>query len=220
MDEIFLFSEQTSAYVWFPAKTGTNHSYNVLKSCGFKNYMYSTSSNSIIPINTDGYGHSLTKFPNDEQYSLISTARHPYTRLVSYFKYQRCFKDKKNNPLFYTILDSLVERKSKFRSFLHEFFTLTHNHPALACYRTTRVPNFFLRVENLYDDYCKIPFIFASDYRSSGELEKTCQKKENENKIDSTPWQEYFDEYVSDFIYTRTEKYCNLLGYDKNMWKN
>jgi len=219
MDEFFLFSEEHGVYVWFPSKTGSNHSYKVLKSCGFKNYMYSRKSNSLSPTNLDGYGHSLSKFPGNEHYSLISTARHPYTRLVSYFKFLNCFTVKKNNPLYYTISDSLEERKFKFRSFLNEMFASTLNHPALESYNTTRVPNFFLRVENLYEDYCKIPFIFSTIFRSSGELEKVCLKKENENKIDLTPWQEYFDQYTADLIYSKTENYCNLLGYDKDIWK-
>lgn len=219
MDEFFLFSEEHGVYVWLPSKTGTNHSYKVLKSCGFKNYFYSKKSNSLSPTNIDGYNHSLSKFPRDEQYSLISTARHPYTRLVSYFKFSRCFKDKKNNPLYYTISDSLKERKFKFSSFLDEMFTLDFNHSALESYRTTRIPNFFLRVENLYEDYCKIPFIFSNEFRSSGELEKICLKKENESKIDLTPWQEYFDQSIADLIYSKTENYCNLLGYDKDIWK-
>jgi hypothetical protein len=171
--------------------------------------------------NTFGYGHSLNRFPNDENYCLISTARHPYTRLVSFFKISRCFKYKNSYSINYTMDEPLNERKLKFKNFLDGILNNPSIiHPALRSYTLDRIPNFFLRVENLYEDYIKIPFISSSEFNLSGELEKKCLIKENPNKIDLTPWREYFDQSVADLIYSKTEQYCNLLGYERDIWKN
>jgi hypothetical protein len=220
LNRIFLFSEEYNSFVWLPSKTGTNHCFNTLKLFGFKNHTYIEKTNIISPRNDMGYQHYPTRFPGDENYDLISTARHPYTRLVSFFKFSRCFKYKNSHSINYTMDEPLIERKLKFKNFLDGIFNNPSIiHPALKCYTSDRIPDFYLRVENLYEDYIKIPFILSSDFNLSGELEKNCLTKENQNKIDLTPWQEYFDQFVADLIYSRTEKYCELLGYDKDIWK-
>jgi hypothetical protein len=220
MKKFFLFSENHKSFVWLPSRTGSNHSFNILKYFEFGNYSYSEKTNKLEKATNLGYGHSLDRFPNDENYYLISTARHPYTRLVSFFKFTRCFKYKNNNSINYTMDEPLIERKLKFKNFLDSILNNSEIiHPALKTYTLDRIPNFFLRVENLYEDYIKIPFISSSEFNLSGELEKKCSVKENPNKIDLTPWQEYFDQSTADLIYSKTENYCNLLGYDKDIWK-
>jgi hypothetical protein len=217
----FLYSENYRSFVWLPSKTGTNHSFSILKQFGFKIYTYSEKTNILEPTDIDGYEHTLNRFPNDESYSLISTARHPYTRLVSFFKFSRCFKYKNSHSINYTMDEPLNERKLKFKTFMSAILNNTSIiHPSLKCYHQDRVPDFFLRVENLYDDYIRIPFILSSQFNLSGELKEKCLVKENQNNVDLTPWQEYFDESIADLIYSKTEKYCNILGYEKDIWKN
>jgi hypothetical protein len=49
---------------------------------------------------------------------------------------------------------------------------------------TTRKPDYVLRVETLYEDYIKIPFVRNSLLNTSGILKDLCSKKMNRSKYD------------------------------------
>jgi hypothetical protein len=81
-----------------------------------------------------------------------------------------------------------------------------------------RVPDYFIRQENTFEDYSKIPFIKNSELYKSGQLKDLCNEKINHNK-NSYDFREYYNQNTADLVYYNFSKYFNLLGYDKNSWK-
>ena len=83
-----------------------------------------------------------------------------------------------------------------------------------------RIPDYSVRVENLYDDYSKIPFIVESEYYKSGQLKKDVEVKVNVSNEDENLWRNFYTQEIADIIYYRMPRYFELFGYDKNSWKN
>jgi hypothetical protein len=82
-----------------------------------------------------------------------------------------------------------------------------------------RVPDYPVRLENLYEDYSKIPFIVESEYYKSGELKKATTQKVNVSNEDENLWKEFYTQETADMVYYRMPRYFDLFGYDKNSWK-
>jgi hypothetical protein len=84
---------------------------------------------------------------------------------------------------------------------------------------TERVPDYPVRLENLYEDYSKIPFIVESDYFKSGELKNEVNKKINVSNEDENLWRKFYTQEIADIIYYRMPRYFELFEYEKNSWK-
>jgi predicted nucleotidyltransferase len=82
-----------------------------------------------------------------------------------------------------------------------------------------RIPDYAVRLENLYEDYSKIPFIVESEYYKSGELKKAITQKVNVSNEDETLWKKFYTQEIADIVYYRMPRYFDLFGYDKNSWK-
>jgi hypothetical protein len=76
-----------------------------------------------------------------------------------------------------------------------------------------------VRVESLYEDYSKIPFIVESDYYKSGELKKMTTQKINVSNKDEFLWKKFYTQEIADIVYYRMLRYFEMFGYDKDSWK-
>ena len=81
-----------------------------------------------------------------------------------------------------------------------------------------RIPDYFIRQENIFEDYLKIPFVKKSEFYRSGQLEDLCNNKINHNE-NSYDYREYYNQENADLVYYSFSKYFDLLGYEKNSWK-
>ena len=199
VDKIFNIIQKEKCLVWLPAKTASTHAFSILKNyglaaCQIDNNQFVTVKNII----NDLYTHNCELFDGHENYLFISTARNPYSKFVSYFKFMGMDKQ---NIKFYDYLYLTILEKS-------------HHKPKFE----QRVPDYFIRQEHLFEDYSKIPFIKNSDFYKSGELKELCEKKINHNK-NTYDFRDYYDEMTADLVYYNFSKYFDLLGYDKNSWK-
>ena len=68
--------------------------------------------------------------------------------------------------------------KEGFQSFLD--IHLDNLHSYYCTDFTIRKPDYFVRQEFMFEDYCKIPFINESDLYSSGKLREICNIKMNQ----------------------------------------
>jgi hypothetical protein len=82
-----------------------------------------------------------------------------------------------------------------------------------------RLPDYFIRQENLYDDYVKIPFVRDSKLNECGILKELCDRKINKGP-NKKPIKDYYNQETADIIYLNYKEYFDLCGYDKDSWKD
>lgn len=195
-------SEDVNTFLWLWDKTGTTHARKVLQYFNFHHFGFNGNQkvllkNEIIQL------HKCSLFPEHEKYKFFVTARNPYTRFASLFKF--------------STTDSSIFNKEEFRKFVE--FTIQALDRTMECSLfKDRLPDYYVRVENLYEDYCKIPFIVESELKKSGKLENLCKKVVNPARFDYY-WKDFYDKNVADTIYYATQNYFDFFGYDKNSWK-
>ena len=194
MVNLLNISEKYKAFVWTPASTASKLAWKI-----FENYEFSS-----FDIKDGGklykkkfcHGHFIHLPENHNEYDLILTCRNPYNRVTAGFDRPDSQKIvEKNLQLYYE-----SEYHKTFVSLLKE-----------------RKPNYFIRVENIYEDYSKIPFIINSEFFQSGKMKELIYNNKFKNKI--YKHRANLNEDLAELIYQKESYYFELLGYDKNSWK-
>lgn len=193
-------SEKFKTFLWLWDKTGTSHAKEVLSNFSFGFYDVSCEPKKIVSTSITQY-HHCSLFKGHESYKLIATARNPYSRLFSYFN--MTFPKEKIT-------------KENFRDFVEEKIQSPNNFDCANFH--LRKPDYFLKIENLYEDYCKIPFIYESDLRKKNILKIMCNNVVNKGKNDFF-WKDFYNQATADLVFYSTQQYFYLLSYDKNSWK-
>jgi len=146
--------------------------------------------------------HYCRLFDGHQNYDFISSIRNPYSFEVSAFRMNKLVKNYKDD--FKRFIDA-------------RYFTRFGEKKPIINF--TRLPNFFIRIENLYEDYSKIPFIVNSEYYQSGELEKQVGVKINNNIVDDRDWREFYDDECAEIVYSNNLEIFDLNQYDKDSYK-
>lgn len=200
-----------NSFVWLPMKTASTHCWGVLQNFDFKTVMFSTDTEEFQKPSVGGirkekiknpHNHACNLFLNHKNFTFISTARNPYSRIISSFVFL-------NKPEKYENSEWLEGQFQLSILNSQSLYPFIFNH---------RTPDYFLRVESLYDDYLKIPFIRNSELNISGKLKEMCDKKVNVTK-GPYDWRDYYNQDLADLVYYNLSKYFDLLGYDKDSWK-
>lgn len=188
-------SEENKSFVWFQAKTGTNLSVEILKNFGFVTRFNTPNGLKTVPLK----GVHSTLYPtNHEDYIFICTARNPFTRILSTYKFNH-----KNHQLW---------SPEGFQDYFNHIYTKTILKSSLWPFKE-RLPDYFLRIENLYDDYSKVPFVKESGDEKLKLVKDLCEIKFNSTQEIQNP-NEYFTQEIKDLIFSLGEKYFKLLNYD------
>lgn len=213
---IYTYSDVHQSYLWTPPKTGSNHANFVFEHFDFASVVYREKDGHVVlnhNQNTLVHSHQYRIFPQHSNYKIICTARNPFSRL-------------------YSLYNNMVELNQfynyDFQNFKH--FVMNQRDPADERYQDiqyildnvfkeilgNRIPDYFLRLENLYEDYLKIPFISGSSLNTSGILEEICQKKIHV-RLTNLNLADHVDQELQDFITTKYAYYFDLLGYPKTI---
>ena len=201
MPTFFNISESHRTFLWLWHKTGTTHMRNLLKNFDFKFYKIVDSKKTLF-IDKVVEQHDCFLFEGHEEYKLMVSARNPYSRYVSQYRF---FLEPKNFDI------------SHFEEYLYKIIETESN--CFDCTNfETRKPDYYVRMEHMYEDYLNIPFIRDSDFTKSGLLEKKCKEKINHNPS-VIPWQDYYTQDSADFVFNNFRNYFKFFEYDKNSWK-
>lgn len=194
-----------------PPKTGSTRASEIFQKLGFIS-KHTQSGQEFTPMK---HNHDIELFEGSEKYKLISLSRNPYSKMVSYFKMSFSF-----------YLESNQDDKEKFLNFLSQYFYILDKNSShyvwvrkYKNYWDIRIPDYYIRMENMFEDYLKIPFVKESEIYKTGELEKMCNIKVNENLKNTKFWKEYYCDESADMVYYNFSKYFEKLGYDKNSYK-
>lgn len=201
------FSEKEKMILFLPGKTGTMHASFIFNHFDFTTHLYDSQTEELVmDYNAVIHHHDLITIKKFENYNSICTARNPYTRLVSAY-----YNTKKNGE---SVGKPIEDFKSYFSKNIEDggFF-----HKNGFFFKET--PTFFLRVENLYHDYIQIPFIRNSKLNKTGILYDLCNKKIHSNSENNKSLKELYTQDMADYVYNRFKSYFDMLGYDRNSWK-
>lgn len=202
-------SEKHKTILWLWKKCGTTHMTKILNKFDFKYYEIKDGGLSMLK-NTIVQKHSCSLFEGHENYKIIAAIRNPYSRFFSEFTFNKNLEQFIPNE----------ENIENFRQFIYQITVFSEVLSNECVDFSERVPDYPVRLENLYEDYSKIPFIVESEYYKSGELQKYVNQKENVSNKDENLWRKFYTQEVADLIYYRMPRYFELFGYDKNSWKS
>lgn len=168
---------------------------NVLNELGFKYYEFDGVNFEVLNQRPQRYhGCDPDTIPNG--FEVIASIRNPFSQLVSEYRY------------------GTVEG---FGDWLKK--TLK-NAPQQRCFNfQTRKPNYVVRLENMYEDYSKIPFVVESKYYQLGILKKVVQFKMNPHPQGKSNWKDYFDESRARLVIQSFPYHFSEYHYDINSWR-
>ena len=129
-------SERHKTFLWLWNKTGTSHMKSVLKYFGF--VLYAITKDGLIKERDHlEQVHTCSLFPGHENYKMMVSARNPYSRFVSNYRFS--VRPKKFNP-------------REFESYTTKSFQ-QHFHAIECGSFHQRKPDYWVRVEHMYEDY-------------------------------------------------------------------
>jgi hypothetical protein len=191
--EFLNVSKKYNYFIWMPAKCGTTHAADIFKNFD-KNFIHS---------------HVIELFNGHWSYDLISLQRNPYARYASMFNnlvgHEKSLGLNKVRDNFDLYLNSVLQSSGTLKDMLkyHE-----------------RTPDYFIKLEQLFEDYSKIPFVIETDFYKSGQLKLECSIPKNESQPDSFSWKELYTSQTADLVYYNMSLIFDLCDYDKNSWKS
>ncbi len=195
--KVLNLSEKNKVITWTPPHTASRLAWKIFDNFDFS--CYDLDNRGTLLKNSYDHNHYIGLPKNHHEYKVILTCRNPYTQSTSGF-----------NGMDYNKVqdDFSVSLENRFHQNYHLNF-ISH--------LRFRKPDYFVRVENLLEDYLKIPFIRESEFYKSGDMEKLI----NKNPYRDTQYyhRPILDKRLADLIYYNNIYYFDMLGYDKNSWK-
>jgi hypothetical protein len=207
------YSNREKMILLLPMKTGTVHATFMFNHFDFISETYEFKTEKVLKkLDSVIHHHSMNIPQRYENYSIICTARNPYSRLVSAYNNSKIVAEL-NKP-------SLENFKSYFSRAIDNEYQSANGFPfGEDRFLYNETPKYFLRIESLYHDYIQIPFIRNSKLNKSGVLYELCNKKIHTTPIKRKLLKEYYTEDMADFVYNKFKHYFDLVGYDKDSWK-
>jgi len=200
-------NEKDNLVVWLFPRTGSKLFYDLMINCDFECYSYENIERKLIRENLIHH-HTFHVFPGIENYKLIATARNPYSLMAAHFYMFSVSPDiNKLKSNFTNFLESTLHTNLWYREYLEGL------HKVEVTYK--------IRIENLVNDYYKLPIITKSQHFKNNTMVDLINSKvnKNENPLSKLDYREFYNKNSADLVYYTFSKYFEVFGYDKNSWK-
>jgi hypothetical protein len=201
------YSDIHKSILWTPQKTGSFHAVFIFTHFDFSTEFFDKETfelSKVRPSNIISHHHNCIITEQTKDYDVICTTRNPYARLLSAFFY---FTDTEKTEL-------TVQNFRKF--FVKQVEELSVFHDGY--YGYSKVPKYFLKLENLYEDYIKIPFIQESKLNQCGILYDLCKMKMNKSRK-HVPTSDFFTVDMVNYFYDNFRNLFDIDGYEKDSYK-
>jgi hypothetical protein len=173
--------------VWLaPSRTGSRSIAEILTYYDFK-----YNGKPVFLYNEHNYTHISPNLQDYQNYTIICSARNPYSRLLSHFQnYGHQFE---------------IKNKINFRKYVENQMWMTNNlhHPVM-----DKEPDYVIRLEHLKEDLIKIPFI--SDKLTKKQLDLYLKHGK-----DIEAWEHFYDEDIKEIIYESFKNHFIFWNYEK-----
>jgi hypothetical protein len=194
-------SHKHKYFTWTPGRTGSHTFTNIITQLGFESSEINLETNQIVSHNPKPkHNHTFILFEGHEQYKFIVSVRNPYSMVIS------------------QVCAAIVEDPNVIRMRTENMM----QNPYKDCSVTfhDRIPDYAIRIENLYEDWVKIPFVKNHELNLSGELKKLTETKLNSHpNSEGDYWKKYYDQSLADLVFYNHPNTFELFGYDRNSWK-
>ena len=188
--------------VWLlPPKTGTRSVGKVLVELGFKSDL-----DGRVP------NHSLQVPVEKSEYNIICNVRNPYSRVVSlFFLYKQNNKEEISFDFF---VKNILGRLGGYYQ-VSIFEGLRYNSMSV---------NKFIRFENFVEEIYNLTFIQKNKERLENVLKENILEDKFSHEFEhlsnnSKTWKNFYNEDLSEIVYTLVEEDFINFGYEKNSWK-
>jgi hypothetical protein len=200
-------SRQYKFFAWTHQRTGSTHFTNILKKLNFESAELNLETKKLSNFaSIVKHNHTCLLFENHSDYKFIVSVRNPYSMVVSHTGVMS--------------LPDFSRGKEKFRNIVENQVQNPHNPDGCCNCFHERTPDYAIRLEHLYEDWLKIPFVRSHELNTSGELEKLCNVPLNGmRKTITNSWKEYYDQTTADSVYYSQPYSFELFGYDRDSWK-
>ena len=180
---------------WTGHKTGSTTMVNILNELRFKFYKFNGKDFEVLN-NRPQRIHGCYSDSIPYGFKVLSSLRNPFSQIVSEYRY---------GPL------------ENFNSFVIKILS---QRKSLGCFFfEERKPDYIVRLENMFEDYSKIPFVIESNFFKSGILKKFTQYRMNEHPEGKTNWKDYYNEEIAEMVIQTFPYHFSDWLYDKNSWK-
>ena len=181
--------EEHKTLVLLPMRQATRAVFSIFKPLGLK----SLTDRPIVAT------HSLDIPKNFQDYTIISTKRHPYIRFKSIIKWsQNTYSN------YYDVLERNF-------SIMDDYFTI------LDYYNKENI-NYFIDTESIYKDIIKIPLVEKNLSNSLFKEQLVRLSLNNQYKTPDKKLTKFvLPKEIKDIIYNRYKEYFKTFNYDKNL---
>jgi hypothetical protein len=212
------YSDKEKMILLLPMKTGTMHATFMFNHFDFITEAYDLKTKKVLNKLDMVIHHHCMNIPQRyEDYSIICTARNPYSRLVSAYNNSKIINSRTNVEVNKPLHENF---KNYFSKAIDTGYQSDNGFPyGQNNFLYNQTPKYFLRIESLYYDYIQIPFIRNSKLNKSGLLYELCNKKIHTTPTKRKSLKEHYTQDMADFVYDKFKFYFDLLGYDKDSWK-
>jgi len=205
---------------WAPERCATKITADILRKFDFE--VYDESKDIYVPLSTNYHSHNITIPKQFEDYKIICNVRNPYDKVLSFYlnftsvgKHFVFMKNKK---------DELIK---KIDLFCLELFEYAINQGILKNYERkipvrnyvsklsfdNKIPDNFLRMENLVDDFSKLDFISESKFWKSGEIQHLLNENQYKN-VRPFRFDELYSFEAASRVFDFYKKHFFVCGYD------
>jgi hypothetical protein len=204
---VLTYSDIHKSILWTPQKTGSSHATFIFTHFDFVTEFFSKKTLNLMKVKPSGlitHHHNCVIINSLIDYDVICTTRNPYARLISGFFYL-------------TNIENTEFSVGNFRKFFANQMdkpTILHD----GFYGYQKIPKYFLRTENLYNDYLKIPFVRDSKLNECGLLYDLCNKQINKNR-DTVSTKDFYTMDMIDYLYDNFRNLFDIDGYEKDSYK-
>ena len=198
-------SEKFKYFTWTPERTGSVNFTEIIRELGFQSV--EISDNKVISLKNEvRHNHYCKFFENHWDYKFISTIRNPYSSLISRVDVTSFEFNEKSIEIVKRMIESNLQFPYEIEG-------------CCQCYNV-RTPDYVIRLENLYVDWLKIPFIPNHELNLSGKLKELTETKLNSRNLPNDYWKKYYDQSLADTVYYNHYDVFEKFGYDINSWKS
>lgn len=206
-----------------PPRTGSRRSLLISERLNFNTYK---SVNGVLEFHAKGTTHNHTHdlFNGHEEFKIIMTCRNPYSVMVTEFKHSLGTSE---------TIKTNFNLHSLFSDFIYDFYETNASSwysPTAFRFReelTNRKIDYRIRLENMFEDYCKVPLIKDSEIYFDGTLKSLTDEvigshleHKNLKHLNNLPkdFRDYYNKESSDFMKSKFYNLFEFMDYDMDSW--